>query len=105
MMLLIDGISMINPLLISWIIDNTIEKQNPRMLTLAVVGLLVLVVVKGIFTYFEGRWTEVASQNVAYDLRNELQRKITLLSFSFHDQAEAGDLLSRAFRMWNASAS
>jgi len=98
MMLLIDGISMINPLLISWIIDNTIEKQNPRMLTLAVVGLLVLVVVKGIFTYFEGRWTEVASQNVAYDLRNELQRKITLLSFSFHDQAEAGDLLSRAIQ-------
>lgn len=98
MMFLIDGISMINPLLISWIIDNTIEKQNLRMLTLAVVGLLVLVVVKGIFTYFEGRWTEIASQNVAYDLRNELQRKITLLSFSFHDQAEAGDLLSRAIQ-------
>ena len=43
-------------------------------------------------------WTEVASQNVAYDLRNALQRKITELSFSFHDKAEAGDLLSRAIQ-------
>jgi ATP-binding cassette subfamily B protein len=98
MMFLIDAISMINPLIISWIIDHTIIKQNLGMLSLAVGGLLALVVVKGVFTYFEGRWTEVASQNVAYDLRNELQRKITLLSFSFHDQAEAGDLLSRTIQ-------
>jgi len=35
---------------------------------------------------------------VAYDLRNDIQRKINLLSFSFHDQAEAGDLLSRAIQ-------
>ena len=35
---------------------------------------------------------------MAYDLRNEIQRKITALSFSFHDQAEAGDLLSRSIQ-------
>ena len=62
------------------------------------VALLALVIIKGFFTYFEGLWTEIASQSVAYDLRNELQRKITLLSFSFHDQSEAGDLLSRAIQ-------
>ena len=98
MMLLIDAISMVSPLIISWTIDNTIDKQNLSMLSLAVGGLLLLVVIKGILTYFEGRWTEIASQNVAYDLRNELQRKITDLSFSFHDQAEAGDLLSRTIQ-------
>jgi ATP-binding cassette subfamily B protein len=63
-----------------------------------VAALLGLVVIKGIFTYFNGIWTEVASQNVAYDLRNEIQRKITALSFAFHDQAEAGDLLSRSIQ-------
>ena len=98
MMFLIDGISMLSPLIISWTIDNTIDKQNPAMLSLAVGGLLLLVIIKGVFTYFEGCWTETASQNVAYDLRNELQRKITLLSFAFHDQAEAGDLLSRTIQ-------
>ena len=57
-----------------------------------------LVLIKGLLTYYEGMWTEVASQNVAYDLRNALQRKITELSFSFHDKAEVGDLLSHAIQ-------
>ena len=98
MMVLVDIVSMINPQLIRWTIDNGISAANQLDLTLAVGLLLVLVVIKGFFTYFEGRWTEITSQNVAYDMRNELQRKITLLSFSFHDQAEAGDLLSRAIQ-------
>lgn len=98
MMILIDLISMVNPQLIRWTIDQGIAAQNQNTLTLAVGLLLLLVVVKGIFTYFEGMWTEIASQNVAYDLRNELQRKITELSFSFHDKAQAGDLLSRAIQ-------
>lgn len=97
-MVLIDLISMVNPQLIRWMIDNGIQAGNSTLLTLAVGLLLGLVVVKGILTYFQGRWTEVASQNVAYDMRNELQHKITALSFSFHDQAEAGDLLSRTIQ-------
>ncbi len=43
-----------------------------------------------------GIWSETASQNVAYDLRNDIQKKLTLLSFSYHDQSETGELLSRA---------
>ena len=98
MMFLIDGISMVNPQLIRWTIDNGISVNSTKILSLAVAALLVLVIIKGFFTYFEGLWTEIASQSVAYDLRNELQRKITFLSFSFHDQSEAGDLLSRAIQ-------
>ena len=98
MMVLIDLFNMINPQLIRWAIDQGMRIGNTSKLTLAVAALLALVVIKGVFTYFQGLWTEVASQNVAYDLRNEIQRKINLLSFSFHDQAEAGDLLSRAIQ-------
>lgn len=98
MMLLIDLINMLNPQIIRWAIDQGILADTATPLTFSVLALLGLVLVKGLLTYFEGLWTEVASQGVAYDLRNELQRKITLLSFSFHDQAEAGDLLSRAIQ-------
>ena len=97
-MVLIDLIAMVSPQVIRWTIDQGIGADNTPLLTLAVVGLLALVLLKGTLTYFEGMWTEVASQNVAYDLRNDLQRKITELSFSFHDKAEAGDLLSRAIQ-------
>ena len=97
-MVLIDMIAMVNPQLIRWTIDKGISPRDTSQLTLAVGALLSLVVIKGVLTYFEGIWTEVASQNVAYDLRNALQHKITELSFSFHDKAEAGDLLSRAIQ-------
>jgi ABC-type multidrug transport system fused ATPase/permease subunit len=98
MMLLIDVFSMLNPQLIRWAIDKGIRLGDFQLLTWAVLGLLGMVVIRGFFTYFQGLWTEIASQSVAFDLRNELQRKITLLSFSFHDQSEAGDLLSRAIQ-------
>ncbi len=98
LMVLIDLITMVNPQVIRWTIDQGIGTGDTFILTLAVGGLLVLVLIKGVFTYYEGLWTEIASQNVAYDLRNSLQRKITELSFSFHDKAEAGDLLSRAIQ-------
>ena len=97
-MVLIDIIAMVNPQVIRWTIDVGIGMGNSSLLARAVAGLLVLVLVKGVLTYFEGLWAEEASQNVAYDLRNALQRKITELSFSFHDRAEAGDLLSRAIQ-------
>ncbi len=97
-MLFIDLIAMVNPQVLRWTIDKGIGTGSTRMLALSVGGLLVLVLVKGVLTYYEGLWTEVASQNVAYDLRNALQRKITELSFSFHDKAETGDLLSRSIQ-------
>lgn len=97
-MVLIDAIAMLNPQLIRWAIDKGIDANNTSLLTLAVAGLLGLVLLKGVLTYIQGVGTEKASQHVAYDLRNELQRKVTELSFSFHDQSEAGDLLSRAIQ-------
>jgi ATP-binding cassette, subfamily B, multidrug efflux pump len=51
--------------------------------------------VRGFLTFLEGRWSEIASQNVAYDLRGDLQHKLTILSFSYHDKSETGDILAR----------
>ena len=38
----------------------------------------------------------MASQGVAYDLRNAIHEKLSSLSFSYHDRAQTGQLLSRA---------
>ncbi|HZU87426.1 MAG TPA: ABC transporter ATP-binding protein [Anaerolineaceae bacterium] len=97
-MVMIDFFNILSPQIILLVIDRGISGRDYDFLGWMVGLLLGLVVVKGVLTYFQGRWTEVASQSVAFDLRNEIQRKITLLSFSFHDQAEAGDLLSRAIQ-------
>jgi ATP-binding cassette subfamily B protein len=93
------GILVLNLLLpqfIRWIIDQGIEGDNLRLLAGAIAGLLALTLVRGVLTYFEGQTTETSSQGVAYDLRKDIQRKLTSLSFSFHDSTETGELLSRA---------
>lgn len=86
------------PQFIRWIIDTGIEKNQPQVLTWSVLALLGLTLVKGLLNYFQGILSETASQNVAYDLRNEIQKKLTQLSFSFHDTSETGELLSRAIQ-------
>ena len=93
------GILLLNALIpqfIRWIIDNGIDGKQPELLTQAVLALLGLTIVKGVLNYYQGILSETASQNVAFDLRNQIQKKLTQLSFSFHDQSETGELLSRA---------
>lgn len=96
MLALITAFNLAIPQFIRWIIDHGVDEGNLRLLGLSVLGLIVLTALKGVFTFFQGRWTEVASQSVAFDMRNAIQEKLTLLSFSFHDQSETGQLLSRA---------
>lgn len=92
------GLSALIPQFIRWIIDTGIEKNQPDVLTWSVLALLGLTIVKGVLNYYQGILSETASQNVAYDLRNAIQRKLTHLSFSFHDTSETGELLSRAIQ-------
>ena len=92
------GLNLTVPQFIRWIIDRGIAQGNLRLLGLSVVALLGITLVRGIFSYFEGTLSERASQHVAYDLRNAIQNKLTVLSFSFHDQSETGELLSRAIQ-------
>lgn len=92
------GFSALIPQFIRWIIDTGIEKNQMGVLTWSVLALLGLTIVKGVLNYYQGILSETASQNVAYDLRNAIQRKLTQLSFSFHDTSETGELLSRAIQ-------
>ncbi|HEX6384599.1 MAG TPA: ABC transporter ATP-binding protein [Anaerolineae bacterium] len=97
-MLLINGITVVVPQLIRRGIDQGIYGGDLAQLGVAAGALLGLTLVKGVFVFFQGQWSEVTSQNVAYDLRNELLQKLSSLSFSFHDRTEAGQILTRAMQ-------
>jgi ATP-binding cassette subfamily B multidrug efflux pump len=92
------GLNTAIPQFIRWIIDTGIDGNRLDVLTWSVLALLGMTLIKGVLNYYQGILSEVASQNVAYDLRNEIQKKLTQLSFSFHDQTETGELLSRAIQ-------
>ncbi|MBM3130095.1 MAG: ABC transporter ATP-binding protein [Chloroflexi bacterium] len=92
----INAIALAVPQFIRWIVDRGIGGKDTPLLFGAVAALLALTLVKGALRFLEGRWSETASQNVAYDLRNAMHRKLAALSFSYHDRTETGQILSRA---------
>jgi ATP-binding cassette subfamily B protein len=95
-LLITDAVTLALPLIISYVVDSGISKGDTTVILQGTAGLLLLTIIRGIFTFLNGRWTEVASQNVAYDLRNAINDKLQSLSFSYHDRAETGQLLTRA---------
>jgi len=90
------GVTLLQPLIIRNVVDRGIRGGDLGSIRRNILILLGLTIVKGVFTFLYGRWTEVASQNVAYDLRNAIHGKLQSLSFSYHDRAETGQLLTRA---------
>jgi ABC-type multidrug transport system fused ATPase/permease subunit len=96
LLLINNGITLVMPQIIRRMVDQGIRGGQIEVIQWGALGLLGLVVARGVFTFFSGRWTEIASQNVAYDLRNEIHGKLQSLSFSYHDRTETGQLLARA---------
>ena len=98
LLMIINGLRMVNPQLIRCIVDRGIGEKDSEFLTWSVLTLLGLTLLSGVLSYFQGSWVETGSQNVAYDLRNQLYTKLSELSFAYHDRTEAGQLLARAMQ-------
>jgi ABC-type multidrug transport system fused ATPase/permease subunit len=98
MMVLVAVLALLIPQFIRWIIDHGIATNDLNVLGWSIAALMGLALLKGFFEFLQGRWSEVASQGVAYDLRNAIHRKLLSLSFSYHDHAETGQLLSRSLQ-------
>ena len=95
-LLIATGSMLVIPRLSQIIIDQGILRADQRMvlsLSAAMVGLAVL---RAVFQFAQGAMLARVAQGVAYDLRNEIYGKIQSLSFSYHDQAQTGQLLTRA---------
>ncbi len=94
-LLLVNAANLAVPQLVRHLIDRGLKPLAMSAVFQAVVGLLVVAAVRGVFNFLHGYWGEVASQGVAFDLRNALFAKIQSLSFSYHDQAQTGRLMTR----------
>ncbi len=94
-MLGITGVSLYMPQIIRKVVDEGIAQGDLQALATSVALLLGLTLLRGLFRFGEGFLTENASQSVSYDLRNQLYHKMEQLSFSYHDRAQTGQLLSR----------
>ena len=95
-LLAITGLNLVMPLILAWAVNNGITNGHVSTIEKAAALLVGLAVFRGIFTFFQGYLSEVASQGVAYDLRSKVYEHLQQLSFSYHDQAQTGQLMARA---------
>lgn len=57
--------------------------------------VVAITALSGVFTYFKGRWSAVASEAIARRVRDTLYDHLQHLPCRFHDKAETGDLVQR----------
>jgi ATP-binding cassette, subfamily B, multidrug efflux pump len=94
-LIMVSAANLVAPQMIRLAIDGGIAQHWRNDLILAVLGLIAVALVRGVFNFLQGFLAERASQGVAYDLRNALFAQIERLSFSYYDRVEAGQLLTR----------
>jgi ATP-binding cassette subfamily B multidrug efflux pump len=74
-----------------------LELDNaPHALMIAGLVVVLFAVARGLFSFAQTYMSQVLSQNIAFDLRNDLFGKIQRLSFSYHDRNRTGQLMIRA---------
>lgn len=95
-LLLVTAANLVSPLLLRWMIDEGISTGTVSVIIWGTVALAVVAIARGLFNFTQSFWGEQASQGVAFDVRNELFAKIQGLSFSYHDRAQTGQLMTRA---------
>jgi len=85
----------ITPQLFRWAIDQGITQGNLDIVLYSAAGLVMAAIARGVFNFGQSFCAEALSQSVVYDLRNQIFSKIQTLSFSYHDQAQTSQLLTR----------
>ena len=95
-LLLATGTSLVSPKLVQLLIDRGIAARQMRTIVVMALAMVAVALVGALFSFLQGYLSEKASQGVAYDLRNALYAKIQSLSFSYHDRAQTGQLMTRA---------
>jgi ATP-binding cassette subfamily B protein len=72
------------------------SSPSRQQLALAGLGFVGLAAIQGLFTFVSGALSARTAENVARNLRNYLFDHIQRLTFTYHDQMQTGELISRA---------
>ena len=68
----------------------------PRVLITSAAIIILFAVARGVFAFGQNFLSQALSENIAFDLRNDIFTKIQRLSFSYHDRNRTGQLMIRA---------
>ena len=95
-LLLANAASLIQPQFTRLIVDTGIGTGNMRTVIWMSMAMIGFALLRSVFTFLQGVLMARTAQGIAYDARNQLYAKIQALSFSYHDRAQTGQLMTRA---------
>lgn len=95
-LVMVVGINVIWPQFKRLIIDRCFIGHEYHLLPYYAGAIAGTMFISGIFWFSALYLTEFIAQKAVYDIRNRLFDHIQRLSFSYHDEAETGQLISRA---------
>ena len=88
--------SLVVPRVLGQGIDSVLTAGSRTYLYVAAGIIVGASALRGLAGYGNQYLTQVISQKVSYDIRNELYDHLQRLSFAYHDKAQTGQLMSRA---------
>ena len=89
------GLSLLVPRIIQRVIDEGIVSSQSGVLVQSALLLLILGLLTAALNGFQRYISEWIGGHIGYDIRNRLYDHIQHLSFSYHDHAQTGQLISR----------
>ncbi|MDF2671305.1 MAG: transporter permease [Paenibacillus sp.] len=89
------ALGLVYPILLRYLIDEVIMKEQFSKVTLLAFLMISAVAVKATLLFVFGHLGGKAGNRIALNLRNALYRKLQALSFTYYDKAKTGDLMSR----------
>lgn len=93
-LLVVTAANLISPQILRLVIDQGISAKNLSVVLYASLGLLAVAVVRDLCSFTQSYWSEKASQGAAYDMHNAIFARLEHLSFSYHDRAQTGQLMT-----------
>src|SRR5439155_1084620 len=84
------------PMLLGTAVDAGLGQSDLGAVAQMSVALLGVSLLRGLAAFGQGYLAEASAQGVSYSLRRALYAQVQRLSFSFHDQAQTGELMARA---------
>ena len=95
-MILATAVGLILPQFTRRIVDSGIESGRIGMIVAMAGAMVAFALLRALFAFGQGVMMARTAQGIAYDMRNALYAKIQSLSFSYHDRAQTGQLMTRA---------
>jgi ATP-binding cassette, subfamily B, bacterial len=88
-------LGIVSPFLIRDIFDEALPRNDNRLLTLLVLGLIAIAVVTGVLGVAQTWLSNVVGQRVMHDLRAAVYRHLQRLSLAFFTRTRTGEVQSR----------